>query len=160
MALEHVYAAAGQSFAPDKIILGNYRAEESIYDWDEGRPFLLKLHGDVDIRSGRVLTREQYERAYGEGSALPELLHTLFGSRRPLLFLGCSLLSDRTLTELERAGLRQTNAYHFAMLETPSDDMARQIRQNELIQRYGIQTIWFAQGDFGALQRVLPCLAH
>ena len=67
--------------------------------------------------------------------------------------------SDRTLTELKTAGLHQSNSYHFALLELPPPPDARQKRQAELISQYGIQPIWFARGDFPAIERILTFLA-
>ena len=64
----------------------------------------VRKRGDSCVRSRVLSTTKNYERAYGKNGKLPELLRTLFGSRRPLLFLGCSLLTDRTLIELKKLG--------------------------------------------------------
>lgn len=38
------------------IILGDYRADALLNRWDDKQHFLLKLHGDADESTGRVLT--------------------------------------------------------------------------------------------------------
>ena len=141
-----------------EVTLGDYRADKILDDWDDKKHFLLKLHGDADENYGRVLTRDQYDRAYDERqSRLPDLLRQLFSSRRPLLFLGCSLDMDRTVTELQKAGMHLHNASHFALLKDPGE-ATRNRRQNELVGELGIQPIWFR--DFNDIRLILEFLVR
>jgi len=142
-----------------EVTLGDYRADRILNNFDDKKHFLLKLHGDADEGAGRVLTKAQYDRAYDEagGSRLPELLRALFGSRRPMLFLGCSLALDRTMTELQTAGLHMRNAYHFALLSDPGK-AERGRRQNELVGQLGIQPIWLR--DFNDVRPILEFLVR
>ena len=119
---------------------------------------MLKLHGDAIEVNGRVFSRDQYETAYGSTSRLPGLLDKVLTSTR-MLFLGCSLIEDRTMIEMKKAGLRQDNAYHFALLEKPDSPTALADRRNLLLHTYGIMPIWFAERDFGAIDRILRFLA-
>lgn len=153
--LEQVYG----NFKQERdIILGDYRADSILDRWDDRQHFLLKLHGDADESAGRVLTQRQYDRAYDESaSKLPILLRQLFNSRRPLLFLGCSLGTDRTIQELQKAGLQMHNAYHFALLKDPGSETSRRRRQNDLVAQLGIQPIWLATHD--EIRMVLNFLA-
>lgn len=63
----------------------------------EGRPVLLKVHGDVFDKDDRVLTKSEYDDHYRvkargarAGLTLPGLLEYLINNKS-LLFLGCSL---------------------------------------------------------------------
>ena len=141
------------------MILGDYRADQILNNFDDKKHFLLKLHGDADESQGRVLTKAQYDRAYDEagGSRLPDLLRAIFSSRRPLLFLGCSLEMDRTVTELQKAGLQLHNAYHFALLPDPGE-AERTRRHNDLVGKLGIKPIWLR--DFNDIRLILEFLVR
>jgi hypothetical protein len=60
---------------------------------EPGRPWLLKLHGDVGRPDSVVLTREQYLRTGDHRAALAGVLHTLLLTRH-LLFVGSSMVDD------------------------------------------------------------------
>ena len=60
---------------------------------EPGRPWLLKLHGDVGRPDSVVLTREQYLRTGDSRAALAGVLHTLLLTRH-LLFVGSSMVDD------------------------------------------------------------------
>src|ERR1017187_6055558 len=55
--------------------------------FDQSRRVLVKLHGDAADQSSRVLTRSDYERAYGDQEPLKPVLRFAMQAR-PLLFLG------------------------------------------------------------------------
>lgn len=153
--LEHVY---GDFDVHKDIVLGDSRADALLNRWDDKQHFLLKLHGDADESTGRVLTRAQYDRAYDDStSRLPDLLRQLFASRRPLLFLGCSLEMDRTVEELRKVGLQMRNAYHFALLKDPGT-AERNRRQNELVGKLGINPIWMR--DYDDIRPILEFLVR
>ena len=58
-----------------------------------GRPWLLKLHGDVQRPDTVVLTREHYLRTGDHRAALAGVLHSLLLTRH-VLFVGASMLDD------------------------------------------------------------------
>ena len=58
-----------------------------------GRPWLLKLHGDVTRPETVVLTREHYLRTGDHRAALAGVLHSLLLTRH-VLFVGASMLDD------------------------------------------------------------------
>ena len=65
-----------------------------------GTRMLLKIHGHCDKVADRVLLTCEYEKAYkDEGTVQKFLDKVLFG--RSLLFLGCSLYSDRTIQAMQ-----------------------------------------------------------
>ncbi len=70
------------------------------------KPSLFKLHGDVKDPDKIVITREDYDEAYGAddgGSELTRFMGSVFEGRGAVLFLGCSLGSDRTMDVLDRS---------------------------------------------------------
>lgn len=103
---------------------------------------ILKLHGTADNHQGRVLTTNEYDDAYGEAGALPELLNFLV-SNRSLLFLGCSLGVDRTVSALRelKAATALELPRHYAFLSDPGLEN-RAARRSELDQAE-IHPIWY-----------------
>src|SRR5204863_7405128 len=92
--LELAYGSADKAF---QFILygmgvGDFRKKVTL-----GARCLLKLHGDYAANYGRVLLTNEYDDFYSEGcSGQIELSHIFRGGG--LLFLGCSLSQDRTMT--------------------------------------------------------------
>ncbi|MGB3968478.1 MAG: SIR2 family protein, partial [Planctomycetota bacterium] len=66
-----------------------------------GERCILKLHGDAESQPTHVFTKAQYEASYGAttdfSKPLPKALRQVFIGHS-LLFLGCSLEADRTLS--------------------------------------------------------------
>ena len=67
------------------------------------RPSLFKLHGDVKDPDKIVITREDYDEAYDKGGELTRFMGGVFEGRDAVLFLGCSLGSDRTMDVLNQS---------------------------------------------------------
>ena len=112
-----------------------------------GRRILIKLHGTSRSGHGRVLTKSEYENHYGNGARLKEVLLAM--CNRTLLFMGCSLSVDRTLSVLR--ALVQENGHdnvarHYAFLEDPGSHELRVARRSELVE-CNIYPIWFPQGE-------------
>lgn len=143
----------------DTVVLGGDQ-EKATRALQGGSRMLLKLHGDWEFRSQRVLTVQEYEVNYGAGDidwmrALPRLLRRLF-ENRIILFIGCSLNNDRTMLALQ-AAWRDAAAMHFAIVEMPGDPRGREARRSFLGDR-GILPIWYPAGEhqwIGAMVRFL-----
>lgn len=104
--------------------------------------FLLKLHGDCRDPSTRVLLKSEYDSAYAPGSVTREELTLLYRNNH-LLFLGCSLLADRTVQLIEEvAHDDRSMPKHYAFLALPSSRKARLLREHFLTDR-GIFPIWY-----------------
>lgn len=123
------------------------------------RHCLFKIHGDIgsDVPSynGIAFTRKQYDRAYGEGQPLRGTLCRWFQSRY-LLFLGCSLTSDKTM-ELLSASI-QPGLCHFAIVECASGDREGKIQ--ELRESLGVHAIVYPKGKHDAVKIILDRLLH
>lgn len=111
----------------------------------EGR-ILLMLHGKATSGRGRILTQEEYDQHYTNGVTLASTIHALCDSRN-LLFLGCSLTVDRTLsaikTRVQQVG-HEGLPKHYAFLQEPATDELRLQRQRELAD-CNIYPIWYPE---------------
>ena len=110
------------------------------------RHCLYRLHGEADIAQGRVLTLTEYEAAYSDGTTLQGVLENLC-SNKSLLFVGCSLKTDRTLQALTRIKQERRVAAprHYAFLPL-YEDTDRAGRREEL-EAADIHPIWYPGND-------------
>ena len=124
---------------------------------DPKERFLLKLHGDHLSQQGRVLLSSEYDQAYAPGSPPREEL-TLFYRQYSLLFLGCSLGPDRTVTLTQQVANDDENIpKHYAFLQRPYNNEARLQRENILTQG-GIFPIWYDPPHDEAIMALLDGL--
>lgn len=124
---------------------------------------LLKMHGSIEETQSFVFTSKQYQKFYGEkgrrkGKLLPAYLTKLFSAKK-ILFIGCSLERDYTLEILEESLQKNHSISHFAILPCPSNDNGRIQRNNELT-RFGIQPIYYPEGDYQAVSKLLCFVAE
>jgi hypothetical protein len=93
---------------------------------------LLRLHGEGETAEHRVLTLTEYEAAYAGNGGLSGALGALIGIRS-LLFMGCSLHTDRTFGALReiRDAAHGEAIRHYAFLPFPGE-AARARRRIEL----------------------------
>ena len=126
--------------------------------------FLLKIHGDVDDRTERILTLSEYEKNYGSTDTskinmnlpLPSLLRLMLTSR-PLLFLGCSLNKDRTIETLKKVVQDHPGIAHFAIVEKPSSE-ALFHEKVRYLSEHGIRPIWYSNGQHDLIESLLEYL--
>lgn len=111
----------------------------------KGRRCLLKVHGHHTNPASRVLTKDEYDKAYGHHCPARVELQYIFGSE-PLLFLGCGLAEDRTMQLLkEVVDADGGTPRNYAILQRPADDAVRLSREHFLTARK-VFPIWY-QGD-------------
>lgn len=106
--------------------------------------FLLALHGRASSGRGRILTFREYETHYTDGNTLSKTVKALCATHN-LLFLGCSLTVDRTLTAMRDYMNEEGHdnlPKHYAFMAEPSTDEIRIERQRELA-RCHIYPIWY-----------------
>jgi hypothetical protein len=110
---------------------------------------LLRLHGEGDTAEDRVLTLTEYEAAYAANAGLTGALAALIGIKS-LLFMGCSLNTDRTFQALRHirdvAGGEAVR--HYALLPFPGEAFRAQ-RRKELGEAE-IHPIYYPPGDHDA----------
>ena len=140
------------------------------------QPSLIKLHGDIEDISHIVITKDDYEKVYGssavqeaQGILVPMLKRIL--ESRIVLFLGCSLCSDRTMQVLlDSAG--ETRQY-YALTELPKEtenledpfsphlvdengsENPAYRKRRQFMGDHHINCIWYPYGMHGALDAFL-----
>lgn len=120
---------------------------------------LLKLHGDAENDATHILTKAQYEGAYGSPfdfhKPLPKALRQIYVSQS-LLFLGCSLDQDWTLELFKKSN--EEDGYqipaHFALLPAPDDAQQKQKKETQLL-TLNIQPIWYPSGKREYVEKLL-----
>ena len=123
----------------------------------QNRHMLLKLHGDVDDRTERILTLSDYEKQYGKlDQPLPRVLGQIL-TARVILFIGCSLTRDRTLSVLGEISSAVSMVTHYAIVERPRSPRKYRLRARSLSQ-FGIRPIWYPPGRHEFIERVLELL--
>jgi tetratricopeptide (TPR) repeat protein len=155
--LERVFAEAG---APFEHVAWGSQVDQIRRAITENQPFLLKLHGDAEERTNRVLTRREYDTHYVSGN--PEGLRAQISrvfQGRTLLFVGCSLGVDRTMDVLLEIVKQVSGVEHYAIIEKPASDPEFFERQRTLGTR-GIQPIWYPTGRHDLIEPLLQWIAR
>lgn len=143
--VEFMHVLAGKELA-------RYRAMKSPKE-----RFLLKLHGDCRRIEGRVLLKAEYEAAYASGGIIREELKLLYRTNH-LLFLGCSLGPDRTISLVAEAAHEDQNMpKHYAFLAAPENEVKRLERELFLTER-GVYPIWYDGGHDESIAALLAGL--
>ncbi|OGT19930.1 MAG: hypothetical protein A2V90_07355 [Gammaproteobacteria bacterium RBG_16_57_12] len=127
---------------------------------DTDRVSIIKLHGDIKTPGRCVLSKNQYDEAYGNGGIdlsrpIPKLLEYYY-KNSCLLFLGCSLNNDRTV-QVFRAIKNEVGdipIQHFAIEQAPETEQEL-VARNEYLARLGITGIWFEKGQFEYVEGML-----
>jgi hypothetical protein len=157
--LEAAFEDAGRRF--EEVFPGsNIREASRAIQFN--RPFLLKLHGDYRDSASRVLTLREYTREYGSDEPgrvnfelpMPSVLAQVLGAR-PLLFLGCSLKSDRTTLIIAQIARRLPGTVHFAVL-SESENTADRFHQ---LDAWNIRPLFFPAGRFEKIEELLDSIA-
>lgn len=141
--LDKVYDDAGLRF---EAVFSGAHLREAPRRLGDSPHCLLRLHGEADTAIGRVLTRDEYEANYGVEGSYREVLGATINSTS-LLFLGCSLSVDRTITalaELKREAVVATPR-HYAFLPLV-EGLDREARRAEL-GAADIHPIWYPPED-------------
>lgn len=116
----------------------------------ENAHLLLKIHGDCEILSSRILSTEEYDEIYNPESGFFEIINNLF-SAKVLLFLGCSLSgNDRYMNILSELG-KEKKIFNYAFLKKPiikSDEEKKEfIKWKKRLSDCFILPIWYPEYD-------------
>jgi hypothetical protein len=127
----------------------------------QDRRRLIKLHGDWEESTDRILTRTEYDMHYGTGLGdfglpLPRLLKQVLVGRS-ILFVGCSLSQDRTVRVLARVVEESSEIGHFAILEQPQTASALQ-KKKRFVASHNIRPIWYPNGSHHTVDAILSTL--
>ncbi len=108
---------------------------------------LVKLHGKANTARSRVLTKAEYDAHYGAATNLGDCIQAIAG--KTLLFLGCSLSSDRTVKCLQKIHDESGAAAavrHYTFIPIGDDNDERLRRRDELV-KANIFPIWYPEGE-------------
>lgn len=127
---------------------------------------LLKLHGDWNDRTDRVLTKTEYDTQYGGAGPtsvdmtllLPSSLSS-FLAAHSLLFLGCSLDKDRTVTTLGQLAKVLPGMVHFAIVEDPKT-VTKRIEKSSFLASLNILPIYYPTGQHEKIEALLNFLVQ
>lgn len=123
---------------------------------------VIKLHGDIREPKRCILSKNQYDEAYGNGSLdlhkpIPKLLAYHY-KNSSLLFLGCSLSNDRTVQVFrkirEDMDEEEETKQHFAIEQAPETPEGIAQRNAELA-RLGITPLWFEKERYELVESLL-----
>ena len=122
--------------------------------------FLLKIHGDAEERTNRVLTKREYDKHYastGDLEGLRAQVGRVFQGRT-VLFVGCSLDKDRTMDALFDILQQVAGHEHYAILAKPADE-ARFFAKQQYLGEHGILPIWYPDGRHELVEPLLRWIA-
>lgn len=126
---------------------------------------IIKLHGDIKTPGQCILSKKQYDEAYGDGGIdltrpIPKLLEYYY-KNSSLLFLGCSLNNDRTVQVFRaiKQGIEQKHGdivipQHFAIEQAPETEQGLSDR-NAYLANLGVTGIWYEKGQFEYVEEML-----
>lgn len=171
LCLEELYEHRVEVLCPHT----DYHLPQADRSLQSAAPILFKLHGSVTDREHMVFTKEAYDTVYPcsqQPTPLSETLSSIFRSS-PVLFLGCSLDTDRVVQVLNACCEHRS---YFALVELPketnnknnpwepllvNDDGTENeaYRQRRLfMSKHHIQCIWYPCGKYEALDWFLQAL--
>ena len=159
---------------PDIVIPSdNFQSEKINSALHRNSSILVKMHGDVEDPQHLILTESSYNDAYGNNQEYPDFEKPMPAflkkvlERNPLLFLGCSLNTDRTCSIIRGCA---SNSQQFAILELPEETenadnpfqpvlqkknkqfiQAWKERREYILQELNIQAIWYPYKKHEAL---------
>lgn len=124
---------------------------------------LLKLHGSVEETQSFVFSSKQYRNFYGdkrdrENRLLPQILEKVFTGKK-VLFIGSSLEKDYTLDILQECIEQNHSLFHYAIVPYPKE-RDKQILKNRELSKLGIEPIYYPEGDFSDVNRLISYLAE
>ena len=123
---------------------------------------VIKLHGDIREPKRCILSKNQYDEAYGNGSLnmhkpIPKLLAYHY-KNSSLLFLGCSLGNDRTVQVFKaiKAAMREEDEtkQHFSIEQVP-ENLEEIAQRNAELAKLGITPIWFEKDRYELVESIL-----
>lgn len=117
--LDYIYDYKIHSLTPHS----NYEEIEISTSIQQNTPLIIKLHGDINNVCNLIITKEQYDNAYGNGKTdmskiIPRVLSKVLTSKT-VLFLGCSLSNDRTLNMIYNS--IELGVEQYALVELPKE---------------------------------------
>jgi hypothetical protein len=139
----------------DEIILG-FEEEEIVKLLNSENRLLIKLHGRANNPQKRILTQEEYDKFYSEHNLKKSLENIMHSS---LLFIGCSLNTDRTIKSMmEITKENPSLARHYAFLQLNEQDNKEEIEKH--LAKANIFPIWYDDDHDESIEAFLLLLTE
>ncbi len=142
---------------PVQIITGENATEFP----DAEKTTVVKLHGDIRRPGHCVLSKDQYDDAYGADEIdlslpIPKLLDYYFRNNS-LLFLGCSLHNDRTVQVFKaiKASHHGDDLPQHFVVESCPETLEELRDRNAFLARLGLTGIWFETKRYECVEGIL-----
>jgi len=153
--LEQVFETGG----PSRVQVT--RGEMAIGLPDPEKISIIKIHGDFKDPAHCILSKAQYDQAYGEAELdlhrpIPKILGRYY-RKNSLLFIGCSLSNDRTVQVFQAIKAAAGDVLfpqHFAIEQAP-EQIEKLVARNCELSRWGITAIWYPKGEYEKVEAVL-----
>lgn len=122
---------------------------------------IIKLHGDIRQPTKCIISKNQYNEAYGNEmldltKPIPKVLSYHYKTSS-LLFLGCSLNRDRTMEVFQAVKTLmgdKDRPQHFSLESMPKIE-AELAARNAYLLNFGITPIWFPNGNYEHIELIL-----
>lgn len=141
--LKRSYDEVNQSFS--EVLLGA-DAVEIRRLLGSGEKILVKLHGKANSGHNRVLTYTEYQRHYGDKINLKPVIEAICS--KTLLFLGCSLNTDRTIKVMKDLAEEKghgNSVRHYAFLSLNEED--DRLERRDQLADANVFPIWYPADD-------------
>lgn len=142
---------------PVQIITGENATEFP----DAEKTTVVKLHGDIRRPGHCVLSKDQYDAAYGADDIdlslpIPKLLDYYFRNNS-LLFLGCSLHNDRTIQVFKaiKASHHGDDLPQHFVVESCPETLEELRDRNAFLASLGLTGIWFESKRYECVEGIL-----
>lgn len=166
--IEYLFKEEGLP-CPDMVIPSdNFQNDKIKSALHRNSSILIKMHGDIEDPQHLILTQTSYNEVYGDnqkypdlGKPMPAFLQKVL-ERNPLLFLGCSLSTDRTCSVIRMCA---PSSQQYAILSLPKETAnldnplqphlreennqfkaAWKERRKYILQELNIQAFWYPHG--------------
>lgn len=153
--LEQVYDSGAEESC--QIISGTNASERL----SAGKVSIIKLHGDIERARSCILSKYQYDEAYGSSGLdlrlpIPSLLSYHY-KNSSLLFLGCSLYNDRTTHVFKETKDSMGDVdipQHFSIEQAPEEEPDL-VTRNAFLLSLGITPIWYEKECYEYVESLL-----
>lgn len=152
-AIENIFAKIGKHIERITPMQLESQSEKLINSVAENRSILFKMHGDYEDKYGIIFDKESYDKYYGiEGSdekTILELQLSRVLKSKHLLFLGASLIKDRTLDVIrDIVDTTDDSLWHYAFVECDINNKNAIRERAKELNKLRIHPIFFPTGEF------------
>jgi hypothetical protein len=147
LVVERIFENGENEDAGFDLVVSGRSLAEVLRQIAAGGRLLIKLHGDCRKVGDRVLLKSEYDTAYSDKGVVKQFFsRVMFG--QSILFLGCSLTADRTITAMKQIAKEFTSEAlprHYAILELKKSD--DRVARKKHLSEANIFPIFYEEGE-------------